>query len=155
MPSSPIRILVVEDYEQFRRFLCSAVQNKTDWKVISEVADGLEAVHKARELQPDVVLLDVGLPTLSGLEAARQIRVASPASKILFVSQESSPDIVEAAIATGGSGYVYKADAGAEIIAAVETILLGGRYLSRSIAARNLAEASSPSVSLRGTPGGV
>jgi DNA-binding NarL/FixJ family response regulator len=104
-----------EDYEPFRRFLCSTIQSRTDWRVICEIADGLEAVQRARQLQPDLVLLDIGLPTLNGIEAARQIRAVSPTSKILFVSKESSPDIVDAAVETGGHGYVNKSDAGSEL----------------------------------------
>jgi CheY-like chemotaxis protein len=119
------------------------MQTRADWQLIGEVADGLEAVLKARHLQPDLVLLDIGLPTLNGIEAARQIRAVCSTAKILFVSQESSPDIVEAAIENGGSGYVNKNDAGTEIITAVEAILLGRQYLSRSIATRNSTEGSS------------
>jgi CheY-like chemotaxis protein len=117
------------------------MQSRTDWRVIGEVADGLEAVHKARQLQPDLVLLDIGLPTLNGIEAARQIRSVSPTSKILFVSQESSPDIVQTAIDTGAHGYVNKSDARSELIAAVQAILLGRKYLSRGVAGGNLAGA--------------
>src|SRR5215475_9205884 len=114
MASALIRILVAEDYEPFRRFLCSTLQSGTELHVICDVADGLEAVQNARKLQPDLVLLDIGLPTLSGIEAARQIRVVSPNCKLLFVSQESSADIVRAALQTGAEGYVCKLDAARE-----------------------------------------
>ena len=144
MPPTPIRILVAEDYEPFRRFLCSTIQSKPDWRVIGEIADGLEAVQMARQLQPDLVLLDIGLPTLNGIEAARQIRAVSPTSKILFVSKESSPDIVEAAVETGGHGYVNKSDAGSELMPAIQAILLGRKYLSRSVAEANFSQSSLP-----------
>src|SRR5690349_9530778 len=133
MPPPPIRILVTEDYEQLRRFLCSTIQSRTDWRIIGEIADELEAVQRAMQLQPELVLLDIGLPTLNGIEAARQIRVFSPASKILFLSKELSPDIVEAALETGACGYVNKSDAGSELIPAMQAILLGHKYLSRSV----------------------
>lgn len=134
MLSVPIRILLAEDYLPFRLFLSSTLQGRPDWRVICEVADGREAIQKAEQLQPDLVLLDIGLPTLNGIDAATRIRAVCPTSKILFVSQESSRDIVEAAIDTGAHGYLSKSDAGTELITAVEAILLGHRYFSRSIA---------------------
>jgi DNA-binding NarL/FixJ family response regulator len=140
MPPGPVRILVSEDYEPFRTFLCSTIQNRTDWRVIGEVVDGIEAVHKAKQLLPDLVVLDIGLPTLNGIEAARRIRVVSPNSKILFVSQELSADIVNAALETGAHGYVNKIDAGSEVIIALEAVLRGQTYLSTRVAKGNLAE---------------
>jgi Response regulator containing a CheY-like receiver domain and an HTH DNA-binding domain len=89
------RVLIVEDFLASRRFICSTLGESLDLRVIAEVADGLEAVQKAAELKPDLILLDIGLPTINGIEAARQIRKVSPESKIVFVSQESSPDVVE------------------------------------------------------------
>jgi DNA-binding NarL/FixJ family response regulator len=88
MPARSIRVLVAEDYAPFRRFLASIIQSGPGLQIICEVEDGLEAVQKAGALQPEVVLLDIGLPRLNGIEAARQIRNLSPKSKILFVSQE-------------------------------------------------------------------
>jgi len=134
MSSVPIRILLAEDYLPFRLFLSSTLQGRPEWQVICEVADGREAIQKAEQLQPDLVLLDIGLPTLNGIDAATRIRAVCPTSKILFVSQESSKDIVEAAIDTGAHGYLSKSDAGTELLTAVEAILLGRRYFSRSIA---------------------
>jgi DNA-binding NarL/FixJ family response regulator len=112
-----VRVLVVEDHEPFRRFICSTLGKRPELQVICEVSDGLEAVHEAEELQPDLVLLDVGLPTLNGIEAARRIRRLSPESKIVFVSQESSADMVEAALSTGAAGYVVKTRAAVELVA--------------------------------------
>ena len=148
MPSAPIRVLVAEDHEPFRRFLSSRLHSRTGWHVIGEVADGLAAVQKATQLLPDLVLLDIGLPTLNGIDAARQIRAVSPHSKILFVSQESSADIVQAALETGAQGYVCKIDAPSELITAVETIFLGRKYRSTSVADANFVETSvSPALS--------
>jgi DNA-binding NarL/FixJ family response regulator len=85
-------------------------------EVVGEVSDGLDAVHQAEELQPDLILLDIGLPTLNGIEAARRIRNLSPQSKILFVSQESSADVIEAALTLGGMGiYLNSASLSLEI----------------------------------------
>jgi CheY-like chemotaxis protein len=97
-------------------------------RVIGEVADGLEAVGKIRELQVDLVLLDIGLPTLNGIEVARQIRQLSPQTKILFVSQESSPEVVQEALSTG-EGYVVKRDAGRDLLAAVAAVVRGERFV--------------------------
>jgi len=138
MPARSIRVLVAEDYPPFRRFLASTMQNRPELQIICEVEDGLEAVQKARALQPEVVLLDIGLPGLNGIEAARRIRSGSPKSKILFVSQESSADIVQAALETGAVGYVVKADAGRELIAALDAVLRGQTYVSKSLAGRGL-----------------
>jgi DNA-binding NarL/FixJ family response regulator len=89
---SSIRVLIVEDFERWRRFYCSTLQKQSEFQIIGEVSDGLEAVHQAQQLQPDLILLDFGLPTVNGIEAARRIREASPTSKILFVSENRSAD---------------------------------------------------------------
>jgi DNA-binding NarL/FixJ family response regulator len=91
-------------------------------QIVCEVSDGLEAVHKAEELQPDLILLDVGLPSLNGIEAARRIRKVARKSKILFLSQESSADVVQEALGTGAAGHVVKAHAGSELLTAVEAL---------------------------------
>src|SRR5206468_8573088 len=107
-------------------------------QIICEVEDGPEAVRQAGALQPQVVLLDIGLPRLNGIEAARQIRNISPKSKILFVSQESSADIVQAALETGAKGYVVKRDAGRELIPALDAVLRGQTYVSKSLSGHGL-----------------
>src|SRR5271155_2986601 len=89
---SSLRVLVVEDFAPFRRFICSTLAKRQDLQVVCEVSDGLEAVQKANELKPDLIVLDIGLPTLNGIVAARQIRNLAPESKIIFLSQESSAD---------------------------------------------------------------
>ena len=97
-------------------------------QVIGEVSDGLEAVEKAVELKTDLILLDIGLPTLNGSEAARQIHKRVPESKIIFVSQESSADVVEEALGMGARGYVAKAKAGTQLLAVVDAVILGQRF---------------------------
>jgi DNA-binding NarL/FixJ family response regulator len=99
-------------------------------QVICEVSDGLEAVQKAESLQPDLILLDIGLPTLNGFEAARRIRKLAPDSKILFLSQESSADVVQEAFRVGALGYVLKAQAGTELLAAVDAVRQGRKFVS-------------------------
>jgi DNA-binding NarL/FixJ family response regulator len=131
---SSVRVLVVEDFEPFRRFVCSTVEDSSELQVICEASDGVEAVRKAEELLPDLILMDIGLPTLNGIEAARQIRKLSPQSKILFVSQESSPDFIEEALSFGAMGYVIKADAGRELLLAMEAVREGRRFISGEVA---------------------
>ena len=125
----PIRVLVVEDFAPFRRFLCSTLANMPALQVICEVADGQEAVQKAQELTPDLILLDIGLPTLNGIAAARQIRKLAPASKIIFVTQESSAEVVQEALRTGALGYVVKTTANGNLLAAVEAVLEGRQFV--------------------------
>jgi two-component system nitrate/nitrite response regulator NarL len=124
------RILIVEDFPAFRRFICSTLREKLDWRVIAEVSDGLEAVQKATELKPDLILLDIGLPTMNGIEAARQICKLSPESKIVFLSQETSADVMEEALSTGAWGYVVKAKAATQLLAVVEAVVSGTRFVN-------------------------
>src|SRR5262249_6557408 len=131
---SIIRVLVVDDYEPWRRFVSSTLRNQLDLEVIGEVSDGLEAIQHVQQLQPDLILLDIGLPTLNGIEAAHRILVVSPNSKILFVSENRSSDIVERALSTGASGYVVKSDAGRELLPALKAVLESNRFISSGAA---------------------
>ena len=99
-------------------------------QIVGEASDGLEAVRQAEELKPDLILLDIGLPTLNGIEAARQIRSLAPESKIIFLTQESSADVVREALSLGAWGYVVKARAGSDLLPAVEAVLLGKQFIS-------------------------
>ena len=103
MATASVRILVVDDFEPWRRFLRSFLQQRTAFQIICEASDGLEAVEKSRELQPDLILLDVGLPTLNGIEAAEQIRKVSPRSKVIFLSENTVPEVVREALLVGGA----------------------------------------------------
>jgi DNA-binding NarL/FixJ family response regulator len=124
---------VVDDYEPFRRFVRSTLRKRPSLQIIAEVSDGLEAVQQAQELKPDLILLDIGLPTLNGIEAARKIRKLAPESKIIFVTQESFADVLQEALSTGAQGYVLKARAGIDLIAAVEAVIEGRQFLSSSL----------------------
>jgi DNA-binding NarL/FixJ family response regulator len=123
------RTLIVEDHEEFRRFLCLSLQEETQCQIIGEVSDGLEAIRQSEQLQPDLILLDIGLPVLNGFDAIRRILRISPNSKILFVTENSAPDVVLAAFKLGGHGYLLKSDA-AELTIAIETVLRGKQFLS-------------------------
>jgi len=114
--ASSCKIVVVEDYKSFRRFVCSMLKKRPEFEVICEVSDGPEAVHKAEELQPDlIILLDAGLPKLNGTDAGRRIRRLYPKSKIAFLRQECSPEVVQEAFRLGALGYVAKVHAGVEL----------------------------------------
>jgi DNA-binding NarL/FixJ family response regulator len=134
-----VRILVVDDFAAWRRFVLEKVLERRNLRVIGEVSDGLEAVLKAEALQPDLILLDIGLPKLNGIEAARRIRMVAPESKILFLSQERDPDVAHAALRAGGQGYVVKSDAESELLDAVEAVMLGKKFVGRSLAGHSLA----------------
>jgi len=138
-----VRILVVDDFEPWRRFLRSFLEHRPALQIICEASDGLEAVEKSRELQPDVILLDVGLPTLNGIEAAKEIRQASPRSRIVFVSENTCPDVVREALRVGGCGYVVKSDASGELVAALEAVIANKQFVGRRfLADRILDEAA-------------
>ena len=125
-----IRVLVAEDFAPFRHFVRSTLSQRSNLQIVGEVSDGQEAVQKAKELKPDLMLLDVGLPTLNGIIAARQIRNFIPHVKIIFVTQESSAEIAEEAFNSGGRGYVVKARAGSDLLVAVDAILEGRQFIS-------------------------
>ena len=128
---SSLRVLVVEDFAPFRQLISSTLAKRRNLEVVCQVSDGLEAVRKAEELKPDLILLDIGLPTLNGIEAARRIRELAPESKIIFLSQECSADVVEEALRLA-QGYVVKTRAASELLPAVEAAVsekqfVGGR----------------------------
>jgi DNA-binding NarL/FixJ family response regulator len=122
-------VLVVDDFEPFLRFVCAALEKRVDLQIVGGASDGLEAVQKAVELKPDLILMDIGLPSLNGIEAARQIRKLVPESKIIFLSQESSADVVQEALSVGAWGYVVKARAASDLVAAVETAISGPKFV--------------------------
>jgi len=132
LAKSLISVLVVDDHEPFRRFVASMLAQNPELEIIGEIADGLEAVQRAGEIQPNLILLDIGLPGLSGIEAARRIRALSPSSKIIFLSANHSQDITEEALRMGAVGYIAKPDAARELLAAVEAVLQGKQFF-RSI----------------------
>jgi two-component system response regulator NreC len=127
---SLVRILLVDDFELWKGFVIARLHERRDLQIVGFAADGLQAVQKAEELQPDLILLDMMLPKLNGIEAARQIRRVAPKSKILFVSGESDAESVRAAFRVGGSGYVSKLDAAGGLLAGIEAVLRGDWFVS-------------------------
>jgi DNA-binding NarL/FixJ family response regulator len=130
-----IRILVVDDFKDWRCQVHSLLQSRPECRVIAEASDGPEAVQKAEDLKPDLILLDIGLPKLNGIEAARRIRQLSPSSKIIFLSQNNDLDIVRAALGTGAVGYVRKIETGRELLPTVDAVLRGEQFVSSRLEA--------------------
>jgi NarL family two-component system response regulator LiaR len=127
---SPVRILIADDFERWRRQVRRLLQVRSEFQVICEASDGSEAVQMADDLKPDLVVLDIGLPTLNGIEAARLIRKLTPSSRILFLSQNIDLDVVQAALCTGALGYVHKTNAAGELLFAVDAVLRGEQFVS-------------------------
>ena len=128
-----VAVLVVDDYEAFRKFICSVLVKDSRLEIVGEASDGLDAVCKAEQLQPDLIVLDIGLPKLNGIEVARQICMRVPQSRILFLTLETSPDVVQEALSTGARGYVAKAKAGTELMAAVNAVLEGRWFIGSNL----------------------
>src|SRR5262245_20829837 len=138
-------ILVVEDHEPFRRFIRLELQKRPELQVIGEVSDGLKAVQQAEELQPDLILLDIGLQNLNGIEAAKRIRTVVPNAKLLFVSLESSPEVVQETFRLGAQGYVHKQRAHRELLLAIDTVLEEGKpFVSEDLEFDDSTEAQAP-----------
>jgi len=121
-------IIVVDDFAEFRRFVRSKLQGN-GFHVVAEAADGLEAVAKTAELQPDLVLLDIAMPNVNRLEAAAQIRTVAPKSRILFVSQNTDPDIVQSVMSDGAAGYLCKFKINHDLVPAIEAALAGKKFV--------------------------
>jgi DNA-binding NarL/FixJ family response regulator len=127
---APSRIMVVDDFKDWRLKVCSILEQSQELLVVGEASDGAEAVQKAQELQPDLIVLDIGLPKLNGIEAAPRMSELSPRSRILFLSQDNDADAIQAALSTGAWGYVHKLSAGTELLSAVEAVLQGQRFVT-------------------------
>lgn len=132
---TPFRILVVDDSDPFRRFTTSTINNFPGFHVIGEAKDGLEAVQKVEALEPDLVVLDIGIPRLNGIETARKIHSVSDC-KIFFLTGNPFPEVMREALSAGANGYVVKVDASEELHEALLAVLQGKRYISKTLAGR-------------------
>jgi len=128
-----LRVLLADDHALMREGLRALLAASPGIEVIGEVGNGRDAVRRAGELRPDVVVMDISMPDLNGVEAARQIRARSPASRVIMLSMHSSTEHVFRAFDAGASGYVLKESAGAEVIAALQAVHAGRQYLSPSL----------------------
>ena len=125
--------MIVDDFEPWRSFVSAMLMKEPNLQIVCEVADAVAAIGEANKVQPNLILLDIGLPILNGIEAAHQILQIAPGSRILFVSEQADPDVVMAAMEAGGAGYVLKSDAGDELLTAITAILRGDQFLSSSL----------------------
>jgi DNA-binding NarL/FixJ family response regulator len=133
IPNSPVRILVVDDFEPWRQHICSRLKTRPELQVVGEAWEGLEAVQIAEELKPDLILLDIGLPDLNGIEAANRLCQRVPGAKIIFLTQNNDAELVRAALRNGAQGYVLKADAGRELLPAIKAVLRSEKFVSSGI----------------------
>jgi DNA-binding NarL/FixJ family response regulator len=151
-PTDLVRILLVDDFAPFRRTAALLLAERPELKIIATGSNGEEAVRKAAELSPDLVLLDIGLPVLNGIEAAQQITALTRRPKVLFISENRSPVIAREALACGGDGYLVKTDLGGELVPAIKTIMAGGRFIGRRMAKAIPAETLEADIRIRETP---
>jgi DNA-binding NarL/FixJ family response regulator len=121
---------VVDDSEPWRRFASSTLRKKPGLQVVGEATNGLEAFQKVVELEPDLILMGIGVPSVNGIEAARRIREMVPEAKIIFLSEEPSFEVVQKALSLGASAFVVKTMAANELVTAVETVLAGMKFVS-------------------------
>jgi DNA-binding NarL/FixJ family response regulator len=128
------RILIVDDFDLWKGFVITRLRERPDLHIAGFASNGVQAVQKAEELQPDLILLDMMLPDLNGIEAAQQIRRVAPLAKILFVSSEADLDSIRTAFQAGGSGYVSKMEAAAGLLAGIDAVLRGERFVSPGLA---------------------
>ena len=132
------RILVVDDYEAWRKRIRAILEPWPELDVIGEASDGLEALQKAEELRPDIILLDIGIPRLNGIETGHRLSQLVPTAKVLFVTQENDPEVIKATFSSGTCGYVIKTDAGSELVPAIQAVLRGDRFIRSRIAGLTL-----------------
>jgi DNA-binding NarL/FixJ family response regulator len=137
-------VLVVDDYEPWRRRVAAELDKSGRWRVVGECADGADAVREAAALRPDLIVLDIGLKMVNGIEAARRIMAADPAARILFLTGQQSPDVAEAALAAGGRGYLLKSEAGGGLLRAVEAIVAGARFISPGLPPDSVTATAAP-----------
>jgi DNA-binding NarL/FixJ family response regulator len=139
-----VRILLAEDFASYRSVIASLLTKNPEFRVIGEAYDGLEVVKKAAELGPDLIFMDIGLPKLNGLEAARRVLEFDPSTKIVFLTQESDTDVVRGALSLAASGYLLKREAEAELLTAIAAVLQSKRFVGRGISPDGFGSETGP-----------
>ena len=133
MKELAVTVLIVDDFEPLRAVISSLLGKNPKLQIVAQASDGVEAVQKARQLQPSLILIDLYLPKLNGLEAAQQIRRVAPQSNIIFVTQETSTDLMEAAVQLGARGYVVKTKLQSELLKAIDLVLEGKQFIGTGL----------------------
>ena len=128
------RVLVIDDFEPWRKVVSWMLKNSSQWQIVGEASDGVEGIQKTEELQPDLVLLDVGMPLLNGIDAAKAILGIAPKTKVLFVSVDLCSELVQGALGTGAHGYVVKSDAASDLLTAMRDVMNGRRFVGSRFA---------------------
>ncbi len=128
-----VRVLIVDDSQPWRCAVCLVLQQNLDLVLICECSDGLEAVRKSEDLQPDLVLLDIGLPNLNGLEVARQVRKVSPGSRIIFLTSHDDPEYLQEALRIGALGFIVKSNAASDLLPAVRAVMNDERFFRSGV----------------------
>jgi DNA-binding NarL/FixJ family response regulator len=118
-----VRVLIADDHELVRRGLRSLLESRPGWEICGEARDGVEAVEMSKALTPDIILLDITMPRLNGLDAARRIRQEAPRTQILILSQHDIDEMSESALKAGARGYVSKSEVAVTLFSSMETIL--------------------------------
>ena len=132
-----IRILLVDDHDLIRRNIRRLLESQVDFELIAEAVTGLDAIRQAHERQPDVILLDISLPALSGLAALPQIRKAAPDARVLMVTNHDDPGSARAAISAGARGFLTKSDISAQLALAIRQVYANETFLSKSLGVEN------------------
>src|SRR6266566_4510660 len=132
---SALRIFVADDHEVVRKGLMSLLHAQPEWKICGEAGDGRDAVEKAQQLKPDVIVLDIGMPSLNGLEATRQILKTNPHAKVLILPLHDSDQVVREVLNAGARGFLLKSDAARDLVAAVEALRRDKTYFTSKVAA--------------------
>jgi DNA-binding NarL/FixJ family response regulator len=150
-----LNILLADDHEIVRQGLRAVLAARSDWTICGEAATGRQAVGLARELHPDLVIMDLTMPELNGLEATRQIRAALPETEVLMLTMHASEELVPEVMAAGARGFVVKSDAGKSLVAAVEALARQETYFTGTVASLHLGDSSqttSPGKPMRRSP---
>jgi DNA-binding NarL/FixJ family response regulator len=128
--AAPYRILLADDHVMFRRGVRSIIQGMDNVEVVGEAGDGLELLRLVQEIHPDLVILDISMPNLRGLEATRELKILDPGVKVLILSMHKDREYLYHALTAGAEGYLLKEDADGELFAAIETLRGGGTFIS-------------------------
>jgi DNA-binding NarL/FixJ family response regulator len=130
---SRLRIVVADDHEVVRRGIRSLIETRSGWEVCAEASTGTEAIHLVKKLKPDIILLDVSMPDLNGIEVARELRAQCPTTEILILTMHETPSVVGEALAAGARGMVYKSDAGKDLLNAIEAVSRKKAFVSAHV----------------------